>query len=201
MSTFYESLPYEVEYGGKTYKLTPAYDNVLNMYASIEGTTDEEKLSIMLYYLFDGETPQEVGLLQAATDALFTSNRKKTGDDDKRSFDFIQDADLIYAAFRQAYNIDLVEEQGRLHWWKFQALLSGLPEDTKFVQVIQIRTRELPKPTKYNAEERAQIMKLKQQFALEISAEERERGLQSGLQKMAMCLEAMARRNEQKEEN
>ncbi len=39
----------------------------------------------------------------------------------------------------QAYNIDLIEEQGKLHWKKFNALLSGLPDGTKFVEVMKIR--------------------------------------------------------------
>lgn len=53
--------------------------------------------------------------------------------------DYNKDASLIYAAFMQQYGIDLIEMQGRLSWNQFKALMDGLTEDTKFIQVIQIR--------------------------------------------------------------
>lgn len=40
-----------------------------------------------------------------------------------RDMDYEQDAQEIYAAFRQVYGIDLMETE--LHWWQFSALLSG----------------------------------------------------------------------------
>lgn len=57
----------------------------------------------------------------------------------KPKYSLKHDADYIYASFMQAYGIDLLEEHGKLHWFKFKALLNGLPEDTKFRQVISIR--------------------------------------------------------------
>lgn len=53
--------------------------------------------------------------------------------------DYEQDADFIYSSFMQAYRIDLIDEQGQLHWNKFKALLNGLPKDTKVVEVASIR--------------------------------------------------------------
>ena len=47
------------------------------------------------------------------------------------------DGDLIYAAFMQAYNIDLMSAD--LHWHKFLALMNGLPENTKLVTVMGYR--------------------------------------------------------------
>lgn len=48
------------------------------------------------------------------------------------------DADLIYAAFRQAYGIDLLVAD--LHWHEFKALFDALPDDTLMVRVIQWRS-------------------------------------------------------------
>lgn len=62
----------------------------------------------------------------------------------KRMYSLTQDADYIYASFMQDYGIDLFEQQGELHWYKFQALLGGLREDTKFKKVLEIRGMELP---------------------------------------------------------
>ena len=58
---------------------------------------------------------------------------------EKAPYDIRYDGDYIYASFLQAYGIDLFDVQGKLHWKKFNALLSGLPEGTKFMEVIKIR--------------------------------------------------------------
>lgn len=86
-------------------------------------------------------------------------------DADKKAYYSLKaDASYIYASFMQAYGIDLLEEQGKLHWFKFQALLSGLPEDTKFRQVVAIRMWEKPSKSK-NAHEN-QMRKLQKIYAL-----------------------------------
>lgn len=63
------------------------------------------------------------------------------------------------------------------------ALFNGLSDDTKIMQIISIRSRPLPKPTKYNAEERRQLIKLKQLYKLNLSEEERKSNSKMGLQK------------------
>lgn len=60
-------------------------------------------------------------------------------EEDGAKYDFNQDADYIFASFMQAYGIDLIEQQGKLHWFKFKALLTGLPNNTIFSQVLEIR--------------------------------------------------------------
>lgn len=83
---------------------------------------------------------------------------------DKENFYSLKhDAEYIYASFLQAYGIDLIERQGKLSWFKFQALLSGLPEDTKFRQVVSIRMWK--KPSKYDTEEK-QMLKLQEVYRL-----------------------------------
>ena len=54
-------------------------------------------------------------------------------------FDYREDSELIYSAFMQTYGIDLIEEQGKLHWLKFRAMLNGLPENTRLSKVIGYR--------------------------------------------------------------
>lgn len=60
-------------------------------------------------------------------------------DSDVQLLDFDHDADDIYASFMHAYGIDLIEQQGKLHWFKFKALLNALPEDTAIKRIISIR--------------------------------------------------------------
>lgn len=82
----------------------------------------------------------------------------------KQDYSLKHDAPYIYASFVQAYKIDLIEEQGKLHWFKFQALLEGLPEDTKFRQVISYRTW---KPSKGDSpKHKEQMRKLQKLYRL-----------------------------------
>ena len=83
-----------------------------------------------------------------------------------RTLDMQQDWGLIYAAFLQAYGIDLDKELPRLHWRRFLSLLQGIPDGTKLAWVQEIRATPMPKPTRYNAEERARLSKLKAAYAI-----------------------------------
>ena len=194
MNNLCDALPYSVEVDGQEYRLTPAFDNVLQMYAQLDDgdLTDAEQMELMLYYLTDNG-PQDVRLLTAACAALFPPDPKPKVTA-KKAFDFVQDADLIYAGFMQAYGIDLIDQQGKLHWLKFLALLQGLPETTRFREVIEIRLRPVPAPTKHNGEERAQLLRAKQAVALAVSAGEREQNLQEGLRSMALVLMQRAKK-------
>lgn len=71
------------------------------------------------------------------------SEKKDENSLKKACFDFEYDADLIYSAFYQQYNIDLTEAS--MHWWKFKALLSSLSEDTHFIKVVQYRSIDISK--------------------------------------------------------
>lgn len=59
----------------------------------------------------------------------------------KKIYDIDQDAEYIFAAFWQTYKIDLTVE--RLHWWKFRALLHGLPEECLFSKIMGYRATNL----------------------------------------------------------
>ena len=91
---------------------------------------------------------------------------KTTSSDEpqKRLYNLKYDGDYVFASFMQAYRIDLIEEIGRLHWKKFNALLVGLPEGTKFVEVLKIRSYE---PQKGDSQEYIQKMReLQKEFRL-----------------------------------
>lgn len=92
---------------------------------------------------------------------------KTTASDDTKQrapYDIRYDGDYIYASFLQAYGIDLFDVQGKLHWKKFNALLSGLPEGTKFMEVIKIRKW---KPQEGDsAEYKEEMRRLQKDYAL-----------------------------------
>ena len=196
-TNFYKALPYSVRYNGRTWRLTPSFDNVLKMYEAINGCTEREQLDLMLYYLLKSHRyPLDPNLLEVICETLFKKQKRNTKTE--KCFDYIQDSALIYSAFWQSYGIDLNAERGKMHWWKFESLMQGLPNNTKLSEIISIRLKPIPKPTKYNQEERQELIRLKQEVALELSAEEREKNLQKGLMKMAQFMMSMATKNEKK---
>lgn len=92
---------------------------------------------------------------------------KTTASDDTKQrapYDIRYDGDYIYASFLQAYGIDLFDVQGQLHWKKFNALLSGLPEGTKLMEVIKIRKWKAQKGD--SAEYKEEMRRLQKDYAL-----------------------------------
>lgn len=67
-------------------------------------------------------------------------------DEEKKWYEFEQDSGYIYSSFLMDYGMDLINERekGTLHWDKFNNLLAGLSENTKFKSVIKIRMMEYP---------------------------------------------------------
>ena len=89
---------------------------------------------------------------------------KSQSEGTKRLFSLKYDAEYIYSSFLQAYGIDLIDAQNSLHWKKFNALLNGLPSDTKFAEVLKIRSY---KPQKGDSKQYKESMReLKKEYAL-----------------------------------
>lgn len=100
---------------------------------------------------------------------------KTTASDDTKQrapYDIRYDGDYIYSSVLQAYGIDLFDVQGELHWRKFNALLSGLPEGTKLMEVIKIRKW---KPQKGDSSEyKEEMRRLQKDYALPYEVVEEE---------------------------
>lgn len=86
------------------------------------------------------------------------------GTKQRAPYDIRYDGDYIYSSFLQAYGIDLFDVQGELHWRKFNALLSGLPEGTKLMEVIKIRKWKAQKGD--SAEYKEEMRRLQKDYAL-----------------------------------
>ena len=80
----------------------------------------------------------------------------------KRLYSYKQDADYIYCAFYAQYHIDLEKES--MHWWKFLALLRGLDENCRFMQIVRLRAMDLNEIK--DKSERRRIAGLKRKYAL-----------------------------------
>ena len=169
-----DRLPDEVTVGGRRIKVDLDFRNVLRMFDILQdkGLTFEAKERLAAKCVTRRAVPGVVD----AVKALLAQKESKAVQDHKRVTSFDQDAGLIRAAFLQAYGVDLWT--AKMHYLQFMELLQALPEDTQYMNVVGIRARPMPKPTKYNREERDWLRNAKAMYALEETEEERERGYQ-----------------------
>lgn len=189
----FERLPDKVEVDGRKYKLDLDFRNVLRM---IEIMSREDLLSEARNYLalkcVMRRVPKNVGQAMTAVSAILFPKTKKKGDKGPKLTDYAQDADLIRAAFLQCYGVNLWRE--KLHWFEFTGLLAGLPEGSRYIDIVGIRAKPLPEPTKYNAKERQWLIEAKQRYAIEKTAKEEEEALQASLHATTLSLLALAKR-------
>jgi hypothetical protein len=165
-----DRLPDGVTVEGKFYRLDFDFRNVLRM---MDVLADKELMpGAKAYNAVKCLTkrPKNVFRVLEAVEALLFDRKPKK--DAQKVTDFAQDAGMIRAAFRQAYGIDLYRD--KLHWIEFAELLNAIPEGSRYSEVVGIRARPLPAPTKYNVEERKWLIKAKADVALELTDEERE---------------------------
>ncbi len=133
--------------------------------------SQQEQIGTALSLLFlveDSEgNPLDLPDYQTAIDGLMwylSAWNHDHGDKDKHDkiMDFDVDQWRIYADFRRYYNINVNTEQ--LHYWEFMALLSALPNDGAYKNVLFIRDKKLD--SKMSKEERNTYIKLKEIYAL-----------------------------------
>ena len=182
-----DRLPDGVMVDGTFYKMDFDFRNVFRMLDVLdeENMLPEAKAYKALKCLC--KRPRNVcKTLQAVKEVLFTAPRKAG----EKITDFVQDAGLIRAAFRQAYGIDLYRE--KLHWIEFTELLSAIPEGSRYTEVLGIRARPVPVPTKYNQEQRASLIKAKADVALKMTEKEQATKYQRDVAKVAEMLMVMA---------
>lgn len=198
MLHLYDELPMQVEHNGQTYDILPYFNRIL--YCSDIISDDQysanEKVNICFETLVKKPKSANFFDKQSVVNKIFKTlfEEPKNKGNKKKSFDFMQDSKYIYAGFMQCYGIDLFECKNKLHWWKFNALFLGLSKDTKIMEIIEIRMRPIPKRTKYNSEYIANLMKLKAEYQLQLSQEEREKEIQDFLGGLFSKLKNMAER-------
>ena len=195
--TLYEPLPYHVEVDGKIYKLNPYFDRILETLDVIQNEWPEEaKEKYIIWLLVKGYVSKKKRLkvIQAIFDKLLFYDKKDITE--KKTIDFQQDSKYIFAAFLQAYNINLYDRKKPIHWFEFLWLLESLPDNTHLSQIMSIRAKRIPKTTKYNREEIGNLIKLKNHYKLKETEDEQNRRMQSAWANVARTLEAMSKRKE-----
>jgi len=190
-----ERLPDSVTVRGKRYRLKPDFRNVLMMMETMdnpeiipEARTYQALRHVVKHVPKDDTLCSEI--MAEVRKTLFPEAKKENGG--KKLTSFVQDADLIRGAFRQVYRIDLFRDQ--VHWVEFSCLLSCLPEGNRYSDIIGIRARPLPEPTRYNRKEREALMKAKAECRLELSEKEITQGVQDSLSGIAHFLMSIGER-------
>lgn len=189
MFYLHEELPESVIVDGIEYKVDMSFDNVIMMYEMLNDKDIDEVNSIILgIKMLFREVPnipfkELKRVWEISFETLFSEEVIKPQldikgnpmpmkkEDKKKYMDLRQDAKYIYASFMSDYKIDLFEQQGKLHWYKFKALLDGLTESSRLSQVVKIRKMELPKG-KGAAKQRKEIVDLKNHYKLKEEGEE-----------------------------
>ena len=167
------ALPTEVNLGGRAYPIAHGFRDGVRFETMMADARIAEGTKVALAIrIFFGEQPEaDLGEVIAAMLDFYRCGKPAVDSEDESDeplYSYSHDYDLIFAAFVNAYDIDLLDEACELHWFKFRAMLSALPEDSQFMRVIGYRgvqiTADMPK------EERRHFAKMKRLFALPADA-------------------------------
>ena len=158
MNILIDELPYTVTVAGQQIPINTDYRTGIFFEQCLNDLTltDDEKLTqvLELYYgegliplLTNIETVQEAiqGIMwfyRCGAEETAEENTEDHSSEKDPLFSYEHDAAYIYAAFIEAYNIDLAKN--RLHWWQFRALFLGLPDTVQFSKIMGYRAMEIP---------------------------------------------------------
>lgn len=158
MNVLTDDLPSVVTIAGRQMPINTYYRAgiALERFLNHPEMQDDEKLEriLRLYYgpdvflTLDGARVLEEALegimwfYRCGVDSPVVGNTNSNSAREEPPFSYEYDAPYIYAAFMQAYKIDLTKE--KLHWWQFRALFIGLPEDVQFCKIMGYRAMEIP---------------------------------------------------------
>ena len=158
-----DAAPVKLEYWSGVIEKTD-FRQVLKFFRLLadDALTEKEKAEKTIGLFFDGEPPDDPELFNKIMDFIACGKEREAAKE-KRVFDYNADSGRIFAAFWQAYNIDLRTE--KMHWFVFCELLSALPDDTRLMQVIDIRGK---KPGKNDSDEyKKQLRKMQRAYKIE----------------------------------
>jgi Bacteriophage Gp15 protein len=164
------------EYEGKVFHVDMAFDNILRLFELFDDPSISwwEKVLwgleiLIIEYDEWREKPfeEQFELFKFILREFLDIDLDQPPEQQKKIMDYQKDAELIYASFFAVYKIDLFKMHGKLHWKKFQALLTHLPDDSKLKEVIGYRTMKIPSANQVSKEYRDHVIKMKRLYALE----------------------------------
>lgn len=167
----FDNVPETAVINGIVYPIKYGYRSMMaveiEMFREI---SDEQKLLNALNIFYAQNIPPDI---QKAVDYMLWFHRcggeirkKSAGGraSPGRAYCFQQDAPLIYAAFRQQYQLDLRRTLDKeLHWWEFMAMFEALDDNVKMAKVMHWRTCSLDGMSK---EHKKFIKEMRSRYAL-----------------------------------
>lgn len=174
----------KVIFEGKTYHLDLAFDTVLQ-YLQLSADDDlskSEKAEYAIALFLDEQDlpsdPKFYELVFKAVNEEITAdpygnnmpNSNPFGLAPIKYFDYVQDAEAIFASFMSEYHINLLEQRGKMHWREFKALFNGLSENSYMQRIISIRQRDLSEVE--DGKMRQQLTDAKSYYALDVPQNE-----------------------------
>lgn len=188
-----ENIVRRVTAGGRKYRVNLHFKNVFGMIEILgEKTLVPDAKAYLALKCVMKHPPKNAArcraLFEEVCSVVFPEDEKPQKHE--RYTDFEQDANLIRAAFWQVYGINLWRDN--LTWQEFTALLEGLPNGCRYMDVIGIRAAPMPEATQYNHKERESLMKAKASVALRSTdgTEKKDIGLFSVAQTLIAYAEA-----------
>ncbi|EKR9303512.1 hypothetical protein P9705_001972 [Enterococcus faecalis] len=164
---------------GKEFPINLAFDHVLDVFEIIqdESLILEDKIELSILILVgevDLDILQKIEMFKYVYDEYLLLGQHSEVETDElgnelptkinsKDIDLVYDAKYIYASFRQI-GINLFEEQGKMSWEEFQALLESLPDNCIMQRIIQIRNWEPQKGE--SSKEKRRMRELKRKYAL-----------------------------------
>ena len=142
----------DVKYKGKKYTINNCgFKQVIKFFNLIndERMKYKVKLGIINRMFFNPILKNEYDTFEIAlqyinnsidTEIETTDDKANNVHEQEIVYDLTIDAELIYAAFYQVYNIDL--NKNNIPWHTFRVLMSNLPEGNRFMSVIGVRSSE-----------------------------------------------------------
>ena len=107
----------------------------LNLYYNLKDITDIKKAVEDIIWFYKGGKNEKENVDKEV---------KKSNSKEKQIYSDEFDAEYIYSAFMEQYNIDLNSIK-YLHWWKFKALFNSLNENVLFSKIMGYRAIDLSK--------------------------------------------------------
>lgn len=180
MSILTESLPVSISVRGQEVGINTGFRASLSFEQLLMQSLPEEELlrKTLEIYLGDrwerlpadclGELLEQIGwFYRCGREAP----KKQHGSAKGPVLSYEHDAPYLYAAFLQC-GIDL-QADPNLHWWRFRAVLESLPEDTKIMQIIRIRSIKIDGDM--SRKEKEYYRKMKKLYAIPASVQKTER--------------------------
>ena len=171
-----ESLPQTVSIDGAEVLINTDFRISLQFEMLIQSDIpDKEKIAraLKLYY---PKIPRNTEKAVERIIEFYSGNSEKNDCKSKSSdkkvqpvYSFKYDSEYIYAAFLQAYNIDLTTE--KMHWHKFRALFKALPEYCEIVRIMGYRAAKITSDMSKKQQEF--YRRMKKIYALPVSDSER----------------------------